>query len=605
MKPRLILAGPGTGKTTRIAQEIIALLNDPKKNRASITALTFSNAATTEMVDRLKKEGIEKDAQPTIRTLHSLAKKILHEKGHIVELRDDFRVADQIEESFILEDVCLDLEINKWRAKRLHKAYDELKTRGVPATGTFQNGVQITDADWEPFYNRYTTLLRLYNAVDWWDVIHLVNLVFEKIPNLARPYVHECQNLLVDEYQDLNASDRRLIQTLAGTSEGLLCVGDDDQSIYESARFADPKGVVNFNVDYPTAEVEELNVCYRCPGEILKPALELIQHNNPDRVDKKIYACEDTPEGSLIKLSCKSAKEEKEFLASLIMERLSQGMSPDEIIVLFSKRDLAREYGEYFEKCGIPIEICFEEKEEIKNSIRRKLLVFIRAIRNQNDGLAIRQCLYYISLSADAIQKLRGIAFIENKDLWGAACLAADNPKKFGIRFRGIDKLADLIGTISHLSGIPDVKEVIEQAARVFNFDIEEAKHFMENLQGHDLDEIIEALWKDTEIIEEDTIITNAVRFMTMHGAKGLAANLVIVSALEDEFFPGISQNIQEQRRLLYVSMTRAKRELILSYAWSRRGHTRYMRSNPQLTGRKPSRFLDEIPGSVYKPKGP
>ncbi|PIP13541.1 MAG: hypothetical protein COX49_01935 [bacterium (Candidatus Stahlbacteria) CG23_combo_of_CG06-09_8_20_14_all_40_9] len=292
--PVLVVAGPGTGKTTAIACRLKFLIEKPTTSSSRILAITFTNEAADEMKRKLEKLGV-KQIPENIRTLHSFAMRVLRLNSLKVGVPSGFVVANSDESELVAKDVFSDLKNKGYQMlprsdKKFMRAFQEKVSCGLPGSATFRNGVEIADPNFSRFEQRYIELSRFYNAVDWFEVVPLTNSLLnnDDIKNQVQQWF---DHIVVDEYQDLNPAEQTFVSLIRDPNATLFVVGDDDQSIYESGRFADPLGIKHFRQKYSNAIIDKttLTTSHRCPETILKAAVSLIEHNNPNRIPKQLH----------------------------------------------------------------------------------------------------------------------------------------------------------------------------------------------------------------------------------------------------------------------------------------------------------------------------
>jgi len=599
--PALVVAGPGSGKTTTLAERFVSLWQENGCDPSRIVALTFTNQAADQMKQKVtKKFGGQEVPDLRIGTLHSLAKGLLHKYSDRLNLPSTFRVvAGRLQEALLLADVRLELKSqkaklgssqNKYLARfKASKAF--VPDLDVIARLPSQKGF----ATQEQFDECYSSLLKYYGSIDWYDVVALAVKLLQEHEDILSKVAGEIDHLLVDEYQDLNRADHELIRLLAIKAKSLMVFGDDDQSIYQTGRFANPGGVKNFKSVYPNAEIYPLSVCWRCGSSILNAAWKLIdvdENRMPERMPKKKPI--PNPErgcGEFEIRPLKSEKAEIQTILSELQKELNSDQPPKNILVLFHSRKIGRKY----------VETMLSNDLNIKNLLGRPhiaseavLLLYemLRLLDDESDNLAARFLLErFFKQDAPWIAERRRVSQERSISLWQSVIENADTPQailswsKKLEKWRQMGNVVEILTDLASVTGIndaPEIKKIIEWSDE------------QESITIHKIIDRLERGFDFEEPESEETKKGCVIKAMTMHGAKGIDADVVFVPALEDELMPNQWYE-PEQRRLLYVSMTRAKRRLLLSWAWSRTGSATYRSPKRAEFKRDRSSFLKDI----------
>ena len=631
--PLLILAGAGSGKTRVLTHRIAYLIEERGINPWNILAITFTNKAAGEMrerVDRLVGYGSE---SIWVSTFHSMCVRILRRHIGLLGYDTNFTIFDTDDQKILMKDVCkllqVDTKIYKERAlmAAISHAKEELITSEefrLQAEGDYSRR-KIAEV-----YEEYEKQLKANNALDFDDLLVKTVQLFQTQKDVLEYYQERFRYIMVDEYQDTNTVQFRLIQLLASRYRNLCVVGDDDQSIYKF-RGANIKNILNFEQEFEDAKVIKLEQNYRSTGNILNAANAVIR-NNRGRKDKTLWT--DNGEGDKIQFrQFDTAYDEAEYIAEDIRDHVDQGDgSYHDHAILYRTNAQSRMFEEKFVTANIPYKIVgginFYARREIKD-----LLSYLKTIDNGKDDLAVRRIINVpkrgIGLtSINRVQEYaasREIGFYE-------ALQGADLIPNIG---RGVSKLESFVALIEHFKAdakdlsISDLmQEVIEETGYVESLmgegDPEESQSRIENidelrskiaayeemcedqnepatLSGF-LEEV--ALVADIDSLDEDS---DYVVLMTLHSAKGLEFPHVYLAGMEDGLFPSYMtitaddpEELEEERRLCYVGITRAEKELTMTCARRRmvRGETQY---------NKMSRFLKEVPmellatGAVFR----
>ena len=620
--PLLILAGAGSGKTRVLTHRIAYLIEERGINPWNILAITFTNKAAGEMrerVDRLVGYGSE---SIWVSTFHSMCVRILRRHIGLLGYDTNFTIYDTDDQKILMKDVCkllqVDTKIYKERAlmAAISHAKEELITSEefrLQAEGDYSRR-KIAEV-----YEEYEKQLKANNALDFDDLLVKTVQLFQTQKDVLEYYQERFRYIMVDEYQDTNTVQFRLIQLLASRYRNLCVVGDDDQSIYKF-RGANIKNILNFEQEFEDAKVIKLEQNYRSTGNILNAANAVIR-NNRGRKDKTLWT--DNGEGDKIQFrQFDTAYDEAEYIAEDIRDHVDQGDgSYHDHAILYRTNAQSRMFEEKFVTANIPYKIVgginFYARREIKD-----LLSYLKTIDNGKDDLAVRRIINVpkrgIGLtSINRVQEYaasREIGFYE-------ALQGADLIPNIG---RGVSKLESFVALIEHFKAdakdlsISDLmQEIIEETGYVESLlgegDPEESQSRIENidelrskiaayeemcedqnepatLSGF-LEEV--ALVADIDSLDEDS---DYVVLMTLHSAKGLEFPHVYLAGMEDGLFPSYMtitaddpEELEEERRLCYVGITRAEKELTMTCARRRmvRGETQY---------NKMSRFLKEVP---------
>lgn len=617
--PVLILAGAGSGKTRVLTHRIAYLIEEEGVNPYNIMAITFTNKAAGEMrerVDELIGYGSE---SVWVSTFHSTCVRILRRHIDQIGYDNNFTIYDSDDSKSVMKDVCKRLAIDTKNLKErtilgmISAAKDELITPekyAVKVQGDYKLR-RVSDA-----YTEYQKVLHANNALDFDDLIMKTVELFNTCPEILEMYQRRFRYIMVDEYQDTNTAQFMFISLLAHTDERNLCVvGDDDQSIYKF-RGANIHNILNFEEIYPEARVIKLEQNYRSTQNILSAANGVISHNK-GRKRKELWTARG--DGSLVKYrGFLSAYEEAEYVVGDISQKVKNGeLSYRDCAVLYRTNAQSRMFEEKMVTANIPYRLVggvnFYARKEIKD-----MLAYLKTIDNARDDLAVRRIINVPKrgIGLTTIGRVQDYA-IENGISFFDALIRSEEIPGIGrsqTKLRGFanmiaverSKLAAHASIMEILQDIMDATEyedmlreegVEEAQARLENIDelVNKIAAYEEESQEPTLSGFLEevALVADIDSVDDDD---DRVLLMTLHSAKGLEFPDVYLVGMEDGIFPGYMtlmsedpDDIEEERRLCYVGITRAMNELTLTSAQMRKlhGETRY---------NKPSMFLREIP---------
>ena len=618
--PLLILAGAGSGKTRVLTHRIAYLIGERDVNPWNILAITFTNKAAEEMrqrVDNLVGFGAE---SVWVSTFHSACVRILRRFIDRLGYENHFTIYDTDDQKTLIKEVCrkVDVDTKVFKERSLLSAISSAKNEMIlPDEFELNAGGDFAKMKIAKVYREYETQMRANNALDFDDLLVKTVQLLQTQPDVLESYQERFRYIMVDEYQDTNTVQFQLVSLLAGKYKNLCVVGDDDQSIYKF-RGANIRNILDFEHEFPDAKVIKLEQNYRSTGNILNAANSVIA-NNRGRKEKSLWT--ENGEGELIRLrQFDTAFDEADFIGEDIKNAVRQGGSYNDSAVLYRTNAQSRLLEEKFIAMNIPYKIVggvnFYARREIKD-----LLAYLKTIDNGRDDVAVRRIINVpkrgIGLTTiNRIQESateRGIGFYE-------ALLAPELIAGVGRSATKLDSFAALIEyfkTLAEEMNITDLlQEVIEKTGYIEsleNEDKEEAKTRKENIdeliskaatyeescQDKDekatlsgfLEEV--ALVADIDSLDEDQ---EYVVLMTLHSAKGLEFPRVYLAGMEDGLFPGYMsinagdrEELEEERRLCYVGITRAEQELTLTSARRRMVHGE-IQYNPM------SRFVKEIP---------
>ena len=614
--PVLILAGAGSGKTRVITHRIAYLIDECEVNPWNILAITFTNKAAGEMRERVDRI-LGGTAQGVwISTFHSMCVRILRRHIDLMGYEPSFAIYDTDDQKSLMKEVCKTLRINTKDLREreilsnISAAKNELLT---PLKYREENdGISFRKKQIGMAYEEYQRLLRKNNALDFDDLLMLTVELFHSHDEVLEMYQRRFRYIMVDEYQDTNGAQFELVRLLAGAHKNLCVVGDDDQSIYKF-RGADIRNILDFEKVYPNAMVVRLEQNYRSTQNILDAANAVIK-NNRTRKDKSLWTDHGRGAGIHVR-TFSSAMEEASFVAEDIQRRIraDRSLQYRDFAVLYRTNAQSRLLEERFVLGTIPYNVVggtnFYERREIKD-----VLCYLKTIDNGRDDLAVRRIINVPrrGIGATTLGRAAEYAAQENTSLFAVMEKGDQIPgvKKAGLKLRAFSDMIleyrdyalthTLVELARHVealrtSGEEDSEDresnVEELVSKIADYEQRMEEEDTEATLSGFLEDV--ALVADIDNVEEND---NRVLLMTLHSAKGLEFPYVYMTGLEDNVFPSYQsiqdytgEAIEEERRLAYVGITRAKEELTLTSARTRmlRGEVQY---NPI------SRFVAEIP---------
>lgn len=629
--PVMVIAGAGSGKTKALTHRIAYMIQEGI-NPFSIMALTFTNKAAKEMKDRIMKL-VDPHAARNVwmGTFHSIFARILRIEAQHLGFTPDFTIYDTDDSKQLINAILKERELDtkaypaKYILHRISMAKSALYT-----AEDYCNNFEIQQQDIRAnkpligeIFKSYNNRLQRANAMDFDDILFYTNVLLRDFPEILYKYQQRFEYILVDEYQDTNYAQYLIIRRIAAMRENICVVGDDAQSIY-GFRGANIQNILNFKTDYPEQKLIRLEQNYRSTKTIVNAANSVIEHNK-DQIKKKVWS--DNEEGDLITvLRATSDGEEGTLVANSIFGyKMSQQLNNKDFAILYRTNSQSRSLEEALRKQNIPYKIygglSFYDRKEVKD-----LLAYFRVVINPHDEQALLRIINYPArgIGKTTIERLMVVANERNKGIWDVIANeeepmpldfnsgTANKLRNFATMIKSFQTLLNKQNAIElakHICNtvgiIKDLKEddTPEGVARVQN--IEELLNAIMEFSDKQVDEVtgeqnevtLNKFMEDVALLSDqdkkDDENADYVTLMTIHSAKGLEFPYVYIVGLEENLFPGIQslstrEELEEERRLFYVALTRAETKLILSYAESR-----YRWGN--LTLSEPSRFIEEI----------
>ncbi len=610
--PLLIVAGAGSGKTKVLTARIANIIQKKKAFPNQILSVTFTNKAAKEMQTRVSKLlGAAAVGLSWLGTFHSICAKLLRKHATAVGLNSNFTIIDTDDQIRLVKNICKaeNVDIKKLAPKYILAIIDRWKNKGYYPDEVIINNKDIYEKTILPVYKIYQKKLTDLNSCDFGDLILHVVKIFEKNQDIREIYSKNFKYILVDEYQDTNYIQSKWLKLLSEKNKNICCVGDDDQSIY-SWRGAEIKNFLEFEQVYDNTNVIRLEENYRSSQNILSVASNLISKNE-NRVGKTLKATLD--EGDLVKLNCfKNGKDEAVGISDEIENRLKKKYSYNNIAILVRAIFQTREFEERFLKIGMPYRILggtkFYERAEIKDCV-----AYLRLIYQEKDDLAFERIVNNPkrSIGDTSLKSIHEFAkknnicleisskkmieqnLIKPKVKIGLSLfLNALNKWRNDLKIKKINhvKLLQIVLDESGYSSMLKNKKDVDNENRLEN--IKELLNAMKEFDN--LESFLEHVSLATSVDQEWE--GEKINMMTMHAAKGLEFDVVFLPGWEEGLFPhqkSIEEKgqsgLEEERRLAYVGITRAKKKAIISFSMNRFYQGDWIDSMA-------SRFVDELP---------
>ncbi len=631
--PSLVIAGAGSGKTRVLTYRIAYLLSqDIPPNR--ILALTFTNKAAREMKERIGKlVGPELARYLWMGTFHSVFSKILRREGHLLGYPSTFTIYDSSDSKSLVKKIIKELDLNDqiYKPGEIHGRISRAKNNLITPSAYFSSA-QLTEMDKRTRRPRIADIYKLYairckksDAMDFDDLLLNLYILIRDFPEVLAKYQEQFRYILVDEYQDTNYLQYKIINQLSSRNKNICVVGDDAQSIY-SFRGARIENILNFKHDYPGYSLFKLERNYRSTQNIVEAANSIIARNR-DQISKKIWSKKET--GEKIKLIRAATDNEEGYLiANLIQDAVyANQLHHRDIAILYRTNAQSRIFEEALRKMNIPYKVygslSFYQRKEIKD-----LLGYFRLTVNPYDEEALRRIINYPArgIGQTTVSRLEEIAASQDKRIWDIL-LSIDHHadifnqgtirklKAFATLINGYREnlqtmeAFDLAYSIAESSGImkdlhyensPENLSKYENLQEILN-GIKEFVEAQDEAENTGLDAFLQSVSLLTDADNEKEEDRDKVTIMTTHASKGLEYKFVYVTGLEEELFPNrmsssTREELEEERRLFYVAVTRAMEQVTLSYA-----STRYRWGVP--VNAVPSRFIREIePAYIDQP---
>lgn len=626
--PIMIVAGAGSGKTKVLTTRIAHLMSEHKIDAFNILALTFTNKAAAEMKERVEKILGNTEARNLyIGTFHSVFARILRAEARKIGFPNNFTIYDTDDSRSVLKTVIneMNLDDKHYKPSIVHNRISQAKNALVGPID-YQNDYYIQQEDMRAnrpligqIYQSYVARCFKNGALDYDDLLFKMYELLRDFPEVLYKYQHKFKYIMIDEYQDTNAVQYQIIKLLAAVHENIAVVGDDAQSIY-SFRGATIENILQFQKDYDDVKVVKLEQNYRSTQSILNVANEVIK-NNKGQIPKDLWT--QNLEGEKIRLvRTMTDNDEGKYVADMIQEqKLRNHFFSRDFAILYRTNAQSRSFEESLRRMGIPYRlyggVSFYQRKEIKD-----VLAYLRVIVNTQDEEALKRIINYPvrGIGKTTIEKAVILANEHNISMWEVLTRAGE----FGFKAATLEAVNNFVTMIRYFQSMLNSKNAYDVAVQVgkhtnivkelFNDKTTEGLARYENIQ-----ELLNSIKEWTEspgnddgelgdkslgsYLQQITLLTDAdedkdnndvVKLMTIHAAKGLEFGCVFVCGIEETLFPSAMsintrEELEEERRLFYVAVTRAKKHLWLTYA-----NTRYRFG--QLVQNEPSRFIEEMP---------
>jgi DNA helicase II / ATP-dependent DNA helicase PcrA len=615
--PLLVIAGAGSGKTRVLTYRVAHLINAVGAKPNEILAITFTNKAAGEMRERLQRLLGASGRGLWILTFHAACGRILRREAQRLGYRSNFTIYDQADQIRLVKQCLEELERDpkRFTPRGIHNQISHAKDQLVGPAEYAERVQSFYDQTVADVYQLYQRRLFASNAVDFDDLLMLTVDVLDRFPEAREKWQNAFRYIVVDEYQDTNHAQYRLLQLLALPDLNVCAVGDPDQSIF-AFRGADINNILDFERDFPGTRTIALEQNYRSTNSILDAANHVIT-NNRERKPKELWS--ELGDGEPVRVvEVEDEHAEARFVAAGIAALVEEGFSGDEVAVFYRTNAQSRVLEDVLVRQGVGYQVIggprFYERAEIKDAI-----AYLQAIDNPYDAVSLTRIANRPrrGIGDTSLARLQSWADAQGRSLWEAMEFAEEAgvgaaPLRAVSQFQTVMQslqsgalelpVAELVERTLERSGYIEALEAertIEAQGRLENLQelVGVAREYQENAEepslSHFLQEI--SLYSDQDAIrEQESLVT----LMTLHNAKGLEFRAVYLLGMEEGIFPHArsieEQGIEEERRLCYVGMTRAKEQLTLTHAssrslWGSRGYN------------LPSRFLDELPNNVHR----
>jgi DNA helicase-2/ATP-dependent DNA helicase PcrA len=620
--PLLILAGAGSGKTRVLTYRIANLVAQGEATPSEILAVTFTNKAAREMEARvmglLNQLGIPVLDRMWVSTFHSTCARILRDEIHLLDYRPFFGIYDDSDQVSMIKKVMQILDINEkvHPARSFQSRINEAKQLALAPEDVAKKSATWMDPKTLQVYQVYEEEMKKANSLDFGDLLMKSYDLFRMYPDVLQKYRERFRYISVDEYQDTNHIQYRLVKMLAEEHRNLCVVGDEDQSIY-SWRGADITNILTFEKDFPECKVVKLEENYRSTGTIVRAASEVIK-NNSQRKDKTLFTHNDDGDKIVVHEET-NEYEEARFCVQRVESLLKEGSRTHRDFAVFYRTNAqSRVIEDQFRSRGIPYKLVggvkFYERMEIKD-----VLAYLRGMVNSSDDVSIKRIINVPSrgIGKTTVEKIEEVGIQRKISFFDAISVVADERMVHSGAARKLrefrhlfEKLAEKAKVVKTSELFVEVLDATGYILRLKEENTPESQARIENLE--ELSNAIRQFEQErgedatlTQFLEEMALVSEAdkleegddyVTLMTLHISKGLEFPVVFMIGMEEGLFPsartfesGDPESVEEERRLCYVGMTRAREKLFMTYARSRRVWG-------QEQAHPPSRFIKEIP---------
>ena len=609
--PLLVLAGAGTGKTGVLTTRLARILMENMALPGEILSVTFTNKAANEMKSRVGNLiGDMVTGLKWLGTFHSIGAQILRQYPEKVGLKNGFIILDTDDQLRLLKQIIKEENIDdkKWSAKGLLSLIDNWKNKGLsPNQISSDDGDYFANGKGKVLYKKYQDQLKFFNAADFGDLILECIRLFNENPDILESFQNRFKYMLVDEYQDTNTSQYTLLKLLSGKWKNICCVGDDDQSIY-SWRGAEVTNILKFEKDFLDSKIIRLEQNYRSTGNILAAASKLIE-TNESRFGKTLWTSSNGGEKVSV-TSTWDGEEEARIITDEIEQQSLNKKNLDEVAILVRASFQMREFEDRFVSVGLPYKVIggprFYERKEIRDAN-----AYFRLAIQPNDSLALERILNVPKrgIGETTLKKIKDYAKNNNistidsiRDLIKTSEIKPKTKISLGHFIELTERWNDLIAERNHYEMAEIILEDSGYLEMLRNDDTITAAGRLDNIK--ELFRSIEPFESLNAYLEHISLVMeidknpegNKVSLMTLHAAKGLEFDYVFLPGWEEGVFPnqrsldeGGVKSLEEERRLAYVGITRAKIKSSIFYAANRKMHNQWLSSIP-------SRFVNELP---------
>ncbi len=614
--PLLVLAGAGSGKTRVITYKIAYLVQSCCIPPEEIVAVTFTNKAADEMKQRVK-HLIKKVSLQNMwmGTFHAFCLRILRREASLLGYKSNFLIYDTVDQLSLIKECMEELHLNDQgiSPKEALSKIGNIKNRIITPEDFIRKHHDKEGRSLGKIYSLYQKRLLQNNSMDFDDMIMKTLELFSKNPSVRKKYASKCRHLLVDEYQDTNHSQYLLIKGLSSIHKNICCVGDEDQSIY-GFRGADINNILRFKSDFRNATIIKLEKNYRSTQKILQAASQVVR-NNKIRIGKDLWTDNEPGENISIFQSLDDV-EEADFISTKILE-LRKTFAPDSIAILYRTNAQSRLMEESLTAFQIPYQLVgslrFYERKEIKD-----LIAYLKVVVNTDDDLSLIRIINVPHRGLGKVSVERILTHADKKKISVIESIRSyaesDRLSKKGQK--SLKAFLEILETLKNISSKDKVSSVLKNLIKKINYRNYLEKSFPNDYESRleNIDSLISAAVEYQESSEDPTLMgfvdrsslrsdqddlkdEKLVSLMTVHCAKGLEYPVVFIAGMEENLFPHIRskeniEEIEEERRLFYVAMTRSKKRLLLTNSATRRMGGDFIRNKPSL-------FLDEIPQSL------
>jgi DNA helicase-2/ATP-dependent DNA helicase PcrA len=617
--PALVLAGAGSGKTRVITHRIAYLICNSVSRPENILAVTFTNKAAKEMRDRVHRIiGPMRSAEPLISTFHSFCVRFLRREIHHAGYRRDFSIYDTDDQKRLVKKILDELNDAELELtpREIINRISYAKNRGISPERYAHRFPSETAEEIEYIYGKYNARLRHSNSLDFDDLLLTSVVILKKQPELKKHYSHRYKYILVDEYQDTNRPQYELLRLLTAAHNNLFVVGDEDQSIYKF-RGADIQNILKFEKDFPGARIIKLEQNYRSSQNILQVAGAVVGHNT-ERKGKVLWT--QNAGGDVITCSCaESPREEAEWIVQRIRSLFEE--NPEHhIAILYRANFLSRNFEDVLLDAGIPYavvgSVAFFGRMEVKD-----LLAYLRIIFNPEDDIALLRILNTPprGIGKATMELLTQAALDKGIPIMQALREKTKDPQFPGRASRALRRFQELADKWTGLQDTHTAAGILETIVKDIQYremltkqetaaEAENRRNNIEELiraaaeseqRGETISDFLDRAALSSELDRLDS--SSRVALMTLHSAKGLEFEVVFMAGMEEGLFPhsqsmGTNEDLEEERRLCYVGITRAKEKLFVTW-------TPFRKSYGPDAGfpAKVSRFLEEMPQDLIE----